>query len=586
MEIETAPRKGAAPSRREWLLVALLSVVLAVGFAALAAPKYRFTGDTEHYVTLARTIATGAPYEVNGRPETKFPPGLPLLLAPAALIARGSFAAISRWAAFLASSVFLLTWLYVRRREPRFALPVAILTACCIPFLNLATGNVMSEPVYLALTLALLLWADRWYGPDRTWRSWGWTAIGGLLLMALPAVRTIGVAGVAAAGMMLVAEALQRDPSRPPARIRGAVPFAVGAGFVAAWLLWTKAHSLGWFGPDSGYFRLLVMRDPHEPDLGSANGIQFLGRIVRNFVIQTAHAGELLTPVTWVKPGWVSPALLAVPVLAAGWWQELRATGRFGALYFVCYMGILLLWPYDEGARFLLPVVPLLWVYLLAGLRQFHRAIRMHPGRVRVVGTLWSATAAIVLAISLPVTPLESSRQVTGAFVLWTLLFLTSSVGWNVVVRLAHGWGAREASRLTAVAVPLFVIASLAQIGPVMLERARGVPEPSENATALREAAEWIIANTPPEAVIQTTYTTRINFATGRVAVPFPRTRAPERYLDVERRYHPDFLLIVESNDRFYVPSDEGRFALIDSLFPHHWQLVHRVTRGRIYGSR
>jgi hypothetical protein len=586
MEIESAPPGPAAPTRREWLLLALLTVLLAGAFAVLATPEYRFTGDTEHYVSLARSIATAAPYELNGHAESRFPPGLPLLLAPAALIARGSFAAISRWAAVLASSVFLLTWLYVRRREPRFALPVAILTVTCIPFLNLATGNPMSEPVYLACTLALLLWAERWYG-DGTGRSWGWIALGCLALIALPAVRTIGVAGVVAVGMMLVAEVLKRDPSSS-IRIRDGLPFAAGVGFVVAWLLWTRTHSVGWYGvADRGYFNDLLLVNPHDPDLGSASGIQLLGRIVRNFAIQTAHVGELLTPLPWVKPGWTSPALLIVPILIAGWWQGLRSEGRFGALYFLCYMAILLLWPYDEGARFLLPAVPLLWVYSLLGLRQLHQMIRMHPGRVRVVCILWSAIAAITLAIALPVTPLEYSRQVTAAFAVWILFFLAVSAGWNRLVRpLAHVWGPRHASRLIAIAVPLFVFASLAQIGPLMVARAQGVPDPSENATALREASEWIRSHTPAEAVIQTTYTTRINFASGRVAVPLPRTRAPGPFLDIERRYHPDFLLIVESNDRFYVPSDEARFTLLASLLPNHWRLVGRVNRGRIYASR
>jgi hypothetical protein len=587
MEIETAGRGPEAPTRKEWLLVLLLSVLLAGALTALAATQYRFTGDTEHYVTLARDIATGTPYEVNGRPEMRFPPGFPLLLAPAALLARGSFAAITRWAALLASSVFLLTWLYVRRREPRFALPIAVLTAVCMPFLNLAAGNPMSEPIYLAFTLALLLWADRWYGGGRAKRSWGWLALGGLLLIALPAIRTIGVAAVAAAGMMFVAEALQRDPGSPRGRLRDALPFVAGAGFVLAWLLWTRAHAVGWYGvADRGYLNDLLQSNPHHPDLGRATGMQLLERMVNNFLIQAAHAVELLTPVSWMKPGWVSPAMLVVPVVIAGWWQELRAGDRFGALYFLCYMGILLLWPYDEGARFLLPAVPLLWIYLLGGLRQLDQLIRLRPGRVRVIAILWCAAAAITLAIALPVTPLEYSRQVTAAFLLWILLFLAVSVGWNLLVRRVHGWGPSQTRRLVAVAVPLLVIGSLAQMGPLMLQRARGVPDPSENSTALREASEWIKANTPAQAVIQTTYTTRISFATDRATVPLPRTRAPERFLDIERRYHPDYLLILESNDRFYVPSDEARFTILAGLFPNRWQLVHQVTKGRIYAFR
>ena len=73
--------------------LAALSLAFALSLGALAAPKFLFVGDTVDYVELGRAIAKGSAYAVNGRPETKFPPGLPVLLAPAAMVVPGSFAA-------------------------------------------------------------------------------------------------------------------------------------------------------------------------------------------------------------------------------------------------------------------------------------------------------------------------------------------------------------------------------------------------------------------------------------------------------------------------------------------------------------
>jgi len=305
----------------------------------------------------------------------------------------------------------------------------------------------------------------------------------------------------------------------------------------------------------------------------------------RNFLIHAAHVGELLVPVSWIRPGWTSPAVFLIPVLLVGWWQELRGPGRFAALYFFFYVGILLLWPYDEGARFLLPTVPLLWMFALAGLRRMHGVLKRHPGRVRVISIVWSAIAAIVLAVALSDTPLEYPRQVTAAFLLWTAVFLAATIGWDLVVRLADGWSPAQSRALSAVAVPLLVAVAVLQVGPLLVQRARGVPDPAEVATALREASAWISANTPADAVIQTTYVTRIHFATGRPTVPLPRTREPEPFLEVDRRYHPTLLLVLESNDGFYVPSDAARFAVVDSLFPNRWKRIQHVPGGNLYSA-
>ncbi|HEV8150565.1 MAG TPA: hypothetical protein VGP61_10315, partial [Gemmatimonadales bacterium] len=85
----SAERDLSDASRRELLLVAVLTALLAVSFALLAAPEFRFVGDTEHYVELAGAVAHGTAYAVNGRPEVLVPPGLPLLLAPAARFFHG-----------------------------------------------------------------------------------------------------------------------------------------------------------------------------------------------------------------------------------------------------------------------------------------------------------------------------------------------------------------------------------------------------------------------------------------------------------------------------------------------------------------
>src|SRR5688572_33037210 len=82
---------GPAP-RGELAVVVLVSLALASIFAGLATTAYTFAGDPDHYVGLARRIASGESYSVNGRPEVRFPPGFPLAWPPPA----GSVAGSSR----------------------------------------------------------------------------------------------------------------------------------------------------------------------------------------------------------------------------------------------------------------------------------------------------------------------------------------------------------------------------------------------------------------------------------------------------------------------------------------------------------
>jgi len=568
-------------SRKHVRLIVCLTLLLTAGFAALAAPVYLFTGDTEAYVELARMIASGKPYAFGGRPEVTFPPGFPLILAPAAWSFPESFTAVSRWAAALASMVFPLTWLYVRRENPRLALPVTVLTVSAVPFLTLATDNPMSEPVYLALSMGLLLWVRTGEEMTPPLRGWRWGLLGCVLLVALPAVRTAGIAAVAAYGLWMILK------SRPRPAANWA-PLAAGIAFLLAWFIWvgTQAVPRDPSQPPSGYIWQLLLRDPHHPDLGRASISDLLERLANNLVVQGAHVGELLTPVTYVQAAWHSPVLLVLPCIFLGWWKGLRGTGSFAALYFLFYLAIILTWPFDEGTRFLLPVLPLLWVYVFEGFDRLLHAIREDHQWLRVFGILWSILALTVLAESSRMDVDRLSRQDIGALIFAVLIGGALLLVWRRLVGIARSLGPRQTRPLAAAGVVLLALGSLAQALPPVVQRSAGTLPSSGNSRSLWEASQWLIANTAPDAVVQTTYHTRVYFATGRASVPLPVTISPRPFLEVDQRYNPQFLIILDSDDPYNLPLETDRFEQMKSLFPGKWHWVHRFNGGNIYASR
>lgn len=571
---------GPSP-RGELAVVVLVSLALAAIFAGLATTTYTFAGDPEHYVGLARRIASGESYAVNGRPEVRFPPGLPLALAPAAWIGEGSFAVINRWSALLASLAFPLTWIYVRRRLGWPGLPIALLTVGSVTLLTIATGNPLSEPLYLAVSMAVLLWADC-EPPRAAGRAWLWTIAGVLLLVALPAIRTVGVAALAAAGAVFVWDAW-RGPRKPAGEwIRAGIPLVAGLAAAAAWFAWSASEQVLTHSQSRGdsYLRFLVATDPHDPDLGLVSLAGLLHRLLRNFVTQVAHLGELFTPVPWIDPVWYTPVALIVPILLAGFWRELGSGARFASLYFVFYLGIILLWPFDEGTRFLFPVVPLLWIYLVRGLEWTRDSIAANRSTVRIL--LGALSVAGLAGVALADRPL--SRQDLAAAGFWAAVLGAAVLGWRPLRAGLRALTPGRARALVYGGVALFLVGSLSQALPRMYRRA--YPPPGAQPHPGIVASEWIRLHTPPDAVIQGHFATRINFATGRPAVTLPGSRQPSVHQEVQERYRPRYAMILDPRPGDAGVSDSVRFEIVKSLAPGRWHEVHAFRGGVIYEYR
>ena len=566
--------------------LAAFTVALALLLGLLAAPNFLFVGDTADYVELGRAIAQGEPYAVNGRAETKFPPGFPAVLAPAALVLPDSFEAMSRWAAMLASLVFPLTYLWVRRRQPELAGPVAVLTVCSIPFLSVATGNPLSEPVYLAASLGLLLWADRWSVTAPAEGGWGWAAIGALLMVATVAIRTIGITAMGAGILFLLNKLWERRKTGTAITLGETLPLLAGLAFFAGWSYWGSLHAgSDAVGAPRSYLGAFLRHDPLHPELGQASAIEILGRLLHGVVIQAAHVGEVLVPVAWIKPLWYSPVGLLAAVVLAGWWKDLKSDRRFAAYYFAGYGGILLIWPYDEGARYLLPLAPLLWVYLAAGSGALLEKVRRRSHMLHTAGILWCATALAGFALTFRSNRAEISKQDLAAAAFWGFLLLLLITRWEWLARRLPGEGSSRRTWIRLTTAGLAVLAAV-QAGPMILRRAAGRPPTEPVAREISTAAEWLAANTARSTRVETSYATTVHLATGRPTTLLPPTLDPGLHAETIGHFRPELLIVLEEADPYFPWSDRRRFAVLDSLLPGRLQLVKELPGVSIYAFR
>src|SRR5689334_6782952 len=79
VRIDALPQPQRAYRRLGWILAAALFVA----YALLQNPYWVRHGDSEAFMSIARSLARGEGFRFNGQPVSTFPPGWPVVLAGA-----------------------------------------------------------------------------------------------------------------------------------------------------------------------------------------------------------------------------------------------------------------------------------------------------------------------------------------------------------------------------------------------------------------------------------------------------------------------------------------------------------------------
>ncbi len=352
----TSPRVASLTSAVPIAIYVL--VFLAVVLAIEPWPVGVFQDDGV-YAVLAKSLATGHGYRylnIPGEPlATHYPPGYPLLLA---LLWKVGPAFPQNVTLFKFANAFLLAtaalgFLHLARTRLKLgiwpaALGVLAFTACA-PVI-LLTVMVLSEPLFLALMVPVLIMAERASESGRVRDA----VIVALLASVLAMVRTIGLMIVPATLLVMCWRRSWRQ--------------ALTLGVVTAllmlpWQLWVRAHAgdvspiyIGKYGSYTAWFTDAVQR----------HGVGFVRDVawtnLKNLVAQ----------------GWATTATDTLPApvrnatsvaLSFFFGLGLAALGRRApaiALFVILYLCIVVVWPFAP-ARFTWGIWPLLGlVFVLA----------------------------------------------------------------------------------------------------------------------------------------------------------------------------------------------------------------------------
>lgn len=368
--------------RLHWILLCV--VVAAEGVVVFGAfnPAPHTGGDNAGYVSLGYAMLTTGSYtetfDPAGLPHTKYPPVFPALLALLMWLGARTWVALKSTAAFstVAAASFAYLWA-ARRIGPWPALGVALLFGASSAVVYYSHW-VLSDPIFLALTMVALWALDRGYGADGPVA--GWLVLGVLATGLAYFTRSAGLPLVVAVLGWL---AWGR-------RWRPFVAAALTIGVPAlAW--WARGR-----GAPTSYSTEFWMVDPYQPALGTIGPAGLVPRSLQNlsaYVLGHGPAGIVGARGAWVS---VLGVLLVVAALY-GWIRAARARVGPAEVFLPLYAGLILLWPpVWSGDRFALPLYPLVLYYGTLALRDLAARVPPLPGNLLVAG--------LVMAMALPAT--------------------------------------------------------------------------------------------------------------------------------------------------------------------------------------
>ncbi|KPJ62121.1 MAG: hypothetical protein AMS15_05020 [Planctomycetes bacterium DG_23] len=451
-------------------------------------------GDTSKYIVLAESVATGKGYKnihlVNSPPNDRYPPLYPLLLAPFFAFGRNFVAMKLVSFASALVALWLLYQLLLRHTDETTAFLLVLLIGASSLFVKY-TDRILTEMPYLALTIGAMLVIERYAGLERWWAKEGLLA--GLLLLATVMLRSVGIS-LLVGGFLYLLFADKGKKWRARAK-KGLLLIAPSVIFMGLWAL--RALSVG-----SYYARVFLLVDPNDAALGKVNLGQLLLRLPLNFHFYlTSLAG------VEVRDLRLEPFLILAP--AAVFFLLLIGYRRFSShpsaisYYVAFYLAIFAFWPW-RATRFLLPILPFLFLYLFVGLEGTIK-------RLAVLGEKRYVRAVFVLILVIGLIPVlafkSEDTQVLGRYSLnffcVLLVYLLVLLAAFIFVFSKKVWAAISlvfrSPRL--IHILLFLALVVVSMNTIFkeLKRKEAYEGPWRGYAAM---AEWIRDNSPEGSVV------------------------------------------------------------------------------------
>jgi hypothetical protein len=345
-------------------------VILATFLLIQVSSSWIPTRDGAAYLSIAKSLASGNGLRRFGNPHLHFAPGYSILIAPAFLFSDEPFLLISslHWL-FLVAFIWGV-YLWSERQLPAHAL---LLTALCA--INVGVlyyfRRTLSEAAFTPLLIWTAVFVDRAADASNRPDTGKFALIAALLAGYLFSIRLAGVTLAIGFALMLIVKAIKREITGTRAAAYASIVLATALGTTVMLVEHDHAMALA-SGLATSYYDEVVRSETSVDQ-----------RILTGILWRVQEIGRLTLPGAFkAYGGWIHPIMLVyVPTFVAfsvGFY-DVASRRRSALLYaFPVYFFLYIIWPHDQGARFMTPMVPVLWLSLLAFVAQSRWKVLIH----------------------------------------------------------------------------------------------------------------------------------------------------------------------------------------------------------------
>jgi hypothetical protein len=338
-------------------------LVLLTGMALLLAvqtisPLWYPGYDAVRYLSIARSAASGNLTNL-GSPHLVYGIGYPLLLSPVFWCGPFPFLILSLVHAAFAVLYVAGTYFWARRHIPKAAVLIALL-AVANSLVLVTFRRALSEAAFVAV----MIWAVNVLSALSGRPSAGRLILAAALLSLLAVIRQVGILFVVGFAIHLAVRAWRRELSWTRALLLSAAVGVPATATLTALLAYDGAMAARQGDPS----HLEVMT---RSAVGRAEHAKWTlaEQCLEGLRLRISEVGRLTVPGmanaysdsgSWLNVNFVVYLPLA-GLLALGWRRFVRRLDVF-ALTLPFYFALYVCWPFDQSARFFVPLVPLLWV--------------------------------------------------------------------------------------------------------------------------------------------------------------------------------------------------------------------------------
>lgn len=444
--------------RATTLLVLLVLAIGALLFTAPGSGYWVIDPDAAAYVGLGRSLAAGDGYTLQGVPHAKFPAGFPALIAAAIRFTddRECYAAMRDIVTFFGILDVVLAFLVARRvlkLSSGASLFVAFSAAVSVYVLQYAVAYLRSETMFTAFYLAALLAGESW----RERQGFRGALATGVLAAGAIAVRSAGLAAIA--GLALARVLAPGDTNRvridlaPRTLLQIAIMSLIGIApmLVQKFYVASRCAELGVESSDYGdefyapyALDLTKNVDEARPRIAlfSAEMAERvkgnLGSLALSLGKFTANHNKGANLAVGSRSGALHPGgILLLCVLILGIVLAARARMVVATATSVVYLGLYLIWPFDQQQRFYQPIACLLLPLLAFGARPLLSIVLRIASSARGRVVIGCAALAVATMMGLVTSDV---RTVLGRWSLVYALLIGGTATFGFIALASAAW--------------------------------------------------------------------------------------------------------------------------------------------------